>query len=136
MSAAGPSPEERVRAMKAEELLNRLMENVPLLGHSDDDAQLRAELLSRLSLVEQLQQQVAEQKKYIVSLPADWHENSSLETWFPITAEILKRAEAEADKAKGERDEWQSVAKGCYDLIRSALTPEPAQSTRTEVSQK
>ena len=25
------------------------------------------------------------------ALPADWHEDSSLETWFPLTAEEMKR---------------------------------------------
>src|SRR5690606_22618691 len=30
-------------------------------------------------------------EQYLKTLPANWHEDSSLETWFPITAEELKR---------------------------------------------
>lgn len=30
-----------------------------------------------------------EREAYIASLPADWHKDSSLETWFPLTAEEL-----------------------------------------------
>lgn len=32
---------------------------------------------------------------YIATLPADWHEDSSLETWFPLTAEELERTKTE-----------------------------------------
>jgi len=69
MSAAGPSPEERVRAMKAEELLDQFEYSLtPTWGANEVEKHRRlsgrklyhAELLSRLSRVEELQQQVAE----------------------------------------------------------------------------
>lgn len=34
-------------------------------------------------------------EQYLKTLPANWHEDSSLETWFPITAEELKRLKDE-----------------------------------------
>lgn len=34
-------------------------------------------------------------EQYLKTVPANWHENSSLETWFPITAEELKRLKDE-----------------------------------------
>ena len=37
-------------------------------------------------------------------LPADWFEDSSLETWFPLTAEELARLKAQA---KCEKHEWE-----------------------------
>jgi hypothetical protein len=36
------------------------------------------------------------------ALPADWFEDSSLETWFPLTAEELKRTKEENVKLKSE----------------------------------
>lgn len=38
---------------------------------------------------------------YIDYLPANWCEDSSLETWFPLTAEELKRTKAEKDALEG-----------------------------------
>jgi hypothetical protein len=34
------------------------------------------------------------------ALPADWFEDSSLETWFPLTAEELTRTKAERDQLR------------------------------------
>lgn len=42
---------------------------------------------------------------YIKTLPAEWHEDSSLETWFPLTAEELKRKTGELDALRRERHE-------------------------------
>ena len=90
------SPEDRVRAMKAEEL--EFAYRQELCEHPDaatsEYLKLRAELLSRLSLVEQLQQQVAAEKK------AD-AEIQQIVKGYEDRAEA---AEAEAEKAKGERD--------------------------------
>jgi len=91
---------DRVRAMKAEELLDAFDEEACGLasgtgGSFDTCAELRAELLSRLSRVEELQQQVAELKAEVTTAKD------------AILAEqyLREAAEAEAEKAKGERDE-------------------------------
>ncbi|MGC8519782.1 MAG: hypothetical protein ACP5P4_14865, partial [Steroidobacteraceae bacterium] len=34
-------------------------------------------------------------EQYLKTLPADWHQDSSLATWFPITAEELERFKRE-----------------------------------------
>ena len=36
-------------------------------------------------------------KSYVKRLPADWFKDSSLETWFPLTARELKSLRAERD---------------------------------------
>jgi hypothetical protein len=41
-----------------------------------------------------------ELRDYKSKLPADWFEDSSLETWFPLTAEELKRAKQERDELR------------------------------------
>ena len=43
-------------------------------------------------------------------LPANWLEDSSLDTWFPLTAEELKRKKAELDAA------WNEIS--CCDDVR------------------
>lgn len=45
------------------------------------------------------------------TLPADWFEDSSLETWFPLTAEELKRVKEENVNLKRELSELhQNIA--------------------------
>jgi hypothetical protein len=41
------------------------------------------------SVVAERDAKIARLESYVESLPANWHEDSSLETWFPITAEEL-----------------------------------------------
>jgi hypothetical protein len=45
--------------------------------------------------LEILRRKVAELEAELATLPAVWREDSSLETWFPLTAEELKRLRAE-----------------------------------------
>jgi hypothetical protein len=40
-------------------------------------------------------EEIKEMAQKLLSLPADWKEDSSLETWFPLTAEELKRTKEE-----------------------------------------
>jgi hypothetical protein len=47
----------------------------------------------------QLRDELVQVKSYIASLPADWFTNSSLETWFPITAMMLTDLRAELAQA-------------------------------------
>lgn len=44
------------------------------------------------NLVKPLLSKVVRLRQYVQSLPANWHEDSSLETWFPLTALELERA--------------------------------------------
>lgn len=51
-----------------------------------------------------------------------WLENSSLEKWFPITAEELERLRKESCSLKQDRDEWKAIAeelaKACVHIGR------------------
>lgn len=59
------------------------------------------------------------------SLPADWFEDSSLETWFPLTAEEMKRTKAENLKLRILLTERLEVAcKGTCDASIDWHTPE------------
>jgi len=40
---------------------------------------------------------IAELQDKLDSLPADWQKDSSLETWFPLTAEELKRRKTDSE---------------------------------------
>lgn len=51
-------------------------------------------------------------KDYIASLPANWDEDSSLETWFPLTAEELKRTKAENQRLAKENIELEEILEG------------------------
>ncbi len=42
-------------------------------------------------------------EQYLKTLAANWHKDSSLETWFPITAEELRRLRAENEALKSAR---------------------------------
>ena len=44
-------------------------------------------------------------KDYIARLPADWFKDSSLETWFPLTAEELKRLRMEVETLRRQSGE-------------------------------
>jgi len=43
-------------------------------------------------------------EQYLKTLPADWHQDSSLETWFPLLSEELKRLESERDVLRAENE--------------------------------
>jgi len=57
-------------------------------------------------------------RKYIDSLPANWHEDSSLETWFPFTAQELAALRLRLEEAERERAEWEAVAKSTHDEMQ------------------
>jgi hypothetical protein len=41
-------------------------------------------------------------EQYLKTLPADWHRDSSLATWFPLLSEEIERLEHERDALKAE----------------------------------
>lgn len=41
-------------------------------------------------------------EQYLKTLPADWHQDSSLERWFPLLPKEIKRLENERDALKAE----------------------------------
>ena len=43
-------------------------------------------------------------EQYLKTLPADWHQDSSLETWFPLLAEEIKRLESERNALRAENE--------------------------------
>ncbi|MHB1826669.1 MAG: hypothetical protein ACYCV6_03110 [Steroidobacteraceae bacterium] len=43
-------------------------------------------------------------EQYLKTLPADWHQDSRLETWFPLLSEELKRLESERDALRAENE--------------------------------
>ena len=42
----------------------------------------------------------------LAALPTDWQQDSSLETWFPISAQALREAEIDAGRYRWLRDCW------------------------------
>jgi hypothetical protein len=53
--------------------------------------------------------EIGEMAQKLLSLPADWTEDSSLETWFPFTAEELKRIKEENEEYKESFDlRWKA----------------------------
>lgn len=81
----------------------------------------------------QLERELAEAKERLAKLPADWSKDSSLETWFPYTAEELKgwretkKSQAdEIERLRGWKEEalkvlpdWQEIGK----IMREAGYP-------------
>jgi hypothetical protein len=55
---------------------------------------LDAEVLQLRQREKELMAALSEARQKLEMLPADWQTDSSLETWFPFTAEILKRQQA------------------------------------------
>lgn len=70
----------------------------PYSGGSYTD-ELRARQAA--DLLEREHRARTEAEAYIASLPADWRKDSSLRTWFPLSADALERAEREL--AESER---------------------------------
>jgi len=58
-------------------------------------------------------------EQYLKTLPANWHEDSSLATWFPITAEEIKRLRARiAELEKALREVREHVRDlECYECV-------------------
>lgn len=54
-------------------------------------------------------------------LPADWLEDSSLETWFPLTAEELKRVKRERDTLQSQKEAGRDE----YEKLESKLSAVP-----------
>lgn len=57
----------------------------------------------------ELELRLADSNRKLRALPGDWLSDSSLETWFPMTAEELKKVKAERDALKIEyeiRRDW------------------------------
>jgi hypothetical protein len=73
------------------------------LGGLADD--LQAEVI-RLRAAEAA---LAEATLKLEILPADWQTDSSLETWFPFTAEELERTKQQLYEAQQERGEWRAI---------------------------
>jgi len=53
-------------------------------------------------MTKSLRESALESRERLHGLPADWHKDSSLETWFPLTAEEEKRKDAEIAALKAE----------------------------------
>jgi hypothetical protein len=49
-----------------------------------------------------LKDEVARLKGKLDAYPADWHTDSSLETWFPLTAEEMSRLKLENERLRKE----------------------------------
>lgn len=57
-------------------------------------------------------------------LPADWSKDSSLETWFPLTAEELTQAKSQLSQAQQEVEFWKTAkhdADAYNAILRRAL---------------
>jgi hypothetical protein len=68
-----------------------------------------------LTLASLLESQRDEARRKVERLPADWFEDSSLETWFPLTAETLKKQESELTSLKStlaETDKENELLRG------------------------
>ena len=137
--------EERVRAMKAEELRETFSVYAQSLGADEFEEHdrlvyeaLSAELLSRLSRVEELQQQVAatrtELKKYLNMADEETLVGGirNLAQAYFSYKDAVEAAEAEAEKAKGERDRLrkslqdaksQVISAAAY-VVRRSLLPD------------
>jgi hypothetical protein len=62
--------------------------------------------LHKLSdLWDSLLDRVEQAENKLARLPADWEKDSSLESWFPLTAETLKRLQSELELLRKEREE-------------------------------
>ena len=94
----------------------------------DPDPELKIAGLYEL-LLHQAREDREKLNRSPANLPADWSQDSSLETWFPLTAEELTRTKADVERFrldgerevalyKGERDRFQGV----IERLTAALT--------------
>lgn len=54
-------------------------------------------------------------RRKVEALPGDWLEDSSLETWFPLTAQKLEELRAEVERLRAENAELQGSCQFCRD---------------------
>ena len=66
--------------------------------------------------------EIEEMAQKLLSLPADWQEDSSLETWFPLTAEELKRTKEEKNQLIKELKEFDKIIDE-EGVARSCINP-------------
>jgi hypothetical protein len=62
--------------------------------------------------------------EYIKSLPADWHADSSLETWFPLTSEELTRLRQENQTLRFPRASKPMLAQAGGAVSERQLSPQ------------
>ena len=74
--------------------------------HEATEARIKAEVFAR---------EQAEAK--LAALPADWFKDSSLATWFPLTAVRLARVEAELDAALRECEQIRQSSRARVDAL-------------------
>lgn len=71
--------------------------------------------------IKELEKERDELRAKLDRLPADWHEDSSLETWFPYTAQEIRKLEKEREaRGRAERDLAEAdeeMAKRLHELI-------------------
>jgi len=60
-------------------------------------------------------------KERLDALPADWRKDSSLETWFPITAETLKQLKAERDALGEQLEHDRTLVADCVTAATKAV---------------
>ena len=63
---------------------------------------------AQLAQSEEARKRAEDAEAKLAKLPADWEQDSSLETWFPLTAQELITLRA-------QRDQWRTVAQELYD---------------------
>lgn len=78
----------------------------------------------RASVVDELRAQLAEAKAKLNVMPADWSVDSSLATWFPLTAKDFERTKRELAEAK------KGVVRGLQDYEK--YVTEKARADRLE----
>ncbi|WJM80546.1 hypothetical protein [Pectobacterium brasiliense] len=75
----------------------------------------RCEIDPRTHQLIDMKERVAELEAQLASLPADWSKDSSLETWFPLSAEHIDRLEAQLAERRGQDNSpfaWATLRDG------------------------
>ena len=73
------------------------------------------------------------------ALPADWHEDSSLETWFPLTAEEMKRDKDQIATLSDLCQQQHEALRWCADHLQQLAIdkyPGVSDEMRTFTSEK
>lgn len=95
------------------------------LQHAYEESLDGAVYLKRaIGKVLDLERELAEAREKIARLPADWTQDSSLETWFPYTAEELK---GWRETKKAQADEIERLRGAIKRAVNSA-SPHPAEN--------
>lgn len=77
---------------------------------------------SRESIESDLQRTVDELREQLAVLPADWRRDSSLETWFPITAKELTALRAALERMRTEMMNFAENVRGEAEGVKSTNT--------------